>query len=473
MVLSVHAQVYDDATDLVLPQATIKALTIDPVETIVDASEVRATQIFTTAAMDAIHEIGLPTSSNLSVKNVVSSKDGEYEKVYFSDTAYICLDVQGDIFRISNFDDESLIPLSMPTSTEKNQTIDTIVENIRELLELSDDYELVNVEEFDAHTLKLSIVKRYGELLNPYEAVKVTVDSNTGDLLYLRRFSETPNVLTPSLSEADAITSAKNIVDDLDAAISDITLTFTQPNYFWLDYESENRVEYELANFIRLAYLLTLDEGTTLIYVDALTGEIIGGDATLADKAACYGQTDTHYYMGETTTIRATSGFSSLGYTTTRQNSDVASTLKTSLSNFMLIDDAYGLYIRSHGDAEMTILATEKNDVFSIILNCSDVSGNWHFVFLDACYTGTDSTWADAFNITSSHGNRGFLGWSGSVLTGNSYKFGNEFWPLVGTMTLRNAALAAADEVPNNDDGTPSTPIRYYGDWSYNGEAWS
>lgn len=98
-----------------------------------------------------------------------------------------------------------------------------------------------------------------------------------------------------------------------------------------------------------------------------------------------------------------------------------------------------------------------------------DVSGNWHFVFLDACHTADSSNWANRFNISSSYSNRAYLGWSGAVLTGNSYKFAVQFWPLVGTMSIRNAAVAAAAEV----EGSGTTPIRFYGDTSYYGKAWS
>lgn len=43
------------------------------------------------------------------------------------------------------------------------------------------------------------------------------------------------------------------------------------------------------------------------------------------------------------------------------------------------------------------------------MLYSSEVVGNWHFVFLDTCYTGR-SIWANAFNISSSYSNRAYLG---------------------------------------------------------------
>lgn len=103
------------------------------------------------------------------------------------------------------------------------------------------------------------------------------------------------------------------------------------------------------------------------------------------------------------------------------------------------------------------------------VLNKKDVEGNWHFVFIDTCHSADDTSWADAFNITDSHANRAFLGWNGKVYPSKTAAFADAFWPLVGTMSIQNAAVQAADEVP----GKGTTPIRFYGDDYYYGTAWN
>lgn len=68
----------------------------------------------------------------------------------------------------------------------------------------------------------------------------------------------------------------------------------------------------------------------------------------------------------------------------------------------------------------------------------------------------------------NSHANRAFLGWNGKVYPSKTAAFADAFWPLVGTMSIQNAAVQAADEVP----GKGTTPIRFYGD-DYYGTAWN
>lgn len=85
------------------------------------------------------------------------------------------------------------------------------------------------------------------------------------------------------------------------------------------------------------------------------------------------------------------------------------------------------------------------------------------------CHSADDTSWADAFNITDSHANRAFLGWNGKVYPSKTAAFADAFWPLVGTMSIQNAAVQAADEVP----GKGTTPIRFYGDDYYYGTAWN
>lgn len=104
-----------------------------------------------------------------------------------------------------------------------------------------------------------------------------------------------------------------------------------------------------------------------------------------------------------------------------------------------------------------------------ILITPNDVHGNWHFVFLDSCNSASGTSWANAFNING-YSNRAFLGWNGTIEWDPGYAFAEHFWPLVnGVNTIQNAAVVAAALVPG--DGT--TPIKFYGDTSYTGMAWS
>ncbi|MBR4940685.1 MAG: hypothetical protein IKZ19_01635 [Clostridia bacterium] len=98
-----------------------------------------------------------------------------------------------------------------------------------------------------------------------------------------------------------------------------------------------------------------------------------------------------------------------------------------------------------------------------------DIPGNWKFVFLDCCYCAVDETFANAFNIYSTSVNRAFLGWRAEVYGGPSLDFSEHFFPEVEDQihsnNIRDAAVWAAAQV----DGDQSTPIRFYGDRTYDG----
>lgn len=102
----------------------------------------------------------------------------------------------------------------------------------------------------------------------------------------------------------------------------------------------------------------------------------------------------------------------------------------------------------------------------------SNVTGNWHMVFLDACSTAATNGWASAFRVYG-YSNRAFLGWNTNVDVGPACQFGSYFWPEASnhahSSTVYGAAVWAASQVP----GSGTTPIRFYGDTTYNGRAWS
>lgn len=422
-----------------------------------------------TAALELIG-VGVPETT--TVETVVSENAGTYEKIYLNENDYICVDENNEIFRISNFGSESEVVATAAVVDGEDSTVDetAISEQICDLLNLSSEYVLENVEDFDSDYVILTMSKSYSGIMNPYESVNAVIRKSDSSVVYLRFFDTAPETTAATISAEEALSAAANIVVDLGAEVTATNLVYTKPNYYWYN---GTETDYEIADFVRLAYRITLGAGDWFIEVDAVTGEVIGGDMSMAEKAGCYGQTDTNYYKGATTTNLAVAGYKKLGYTTSSQTSDTGSVLRSTVTSFMSGSTAYGLYIRAHGSEAnsngVQLLATKVGESYSSFLYTYDVSGNWHFVFLDACHTADSSNWANCFNISSSYSNRAYLGWYGTVTTGNSYLFAVEFWPLVGTMSIRNAAVAAAAEV----EGSGTTPIRFYGDTSYYGTAWS
>lgn len=95
----------------------------------------------------------------------------------------------------------------------------------------------------------------------------------------------------------------------------------------------------------------------------------------------------------------------------------------------------------------------------------SDISGNWHLVFLNSCEIMTTDSMARAFK-TVGYSNRATLGWYKIVEVEACQQWWSYFYHLAGTTNLRSACLSAADQCSS------STPIRIFGDKDWNGKAW-
>jgi hypothetical protein len=120
----------------------------------------------------------------------------------------------------------------------------------------------------------------------------------------------------------------------------------------------------------------------------------------------------------------------------------------------------YGFYIYAHGDEwEFAI----RNGVPSTYIHPREISGNWHLVFLDSCSCLATDRFARAFNVIG-HNRRAIIGWYKDIDHRGSSQWWNYFYAYAGNMGLRDACLKAAGKVDNW-----STPIKMYGDKSWNG----
>ena len=107
------------------------------------------------------------------------------------------------------------------------------------------------------------------------------------------------------------------------------------------------------------------------------------------------------------------------------------------------------------------------NDYYGNSIYSSNVSGNWDFVYIDSSYSAATNSLANAFHTTG-YSNRCFLGWSGTITTGNSNYFNYYFWlTYIGSTSVRTAAVNAAAAVP----GSGTTPTKLYGSTTYTGAA--
>lgn len=158
-----------------------------------------------------------------------------------------------------------------------------------------------------------------------------------------------------------------------------------------------------------------------------------------------------------------------IGYVKYAKYHNDTSGLKSSILNYIALGgNEYAMYIRCHANSSYIAGKNSANNVVWKIYP-SDLSGNWHFVFLDGCQTGATSNFASALHIYG-YSNRAFLGWYDTVLLNVSGPFVEYFWPILASSTSKTVRQAALDTAVLF---TSNTPIRFYGDTTYNGRPYS
>ena len=209
------------------------------------------------------------------------------------------------------------------------------------------------------------------------------------------------------------------------------------------------------------------NSGAWMVFVDTVTGKIVSIDGWQSEKTASFGPTanNTSDLWGYDAVVDSYNGMHSIGYVKYNKYHNDTYTLKTNILNYMgLGGNEYAIYVRCHAN-ESFIAGKNSSGTVVWKIYPSDMSGNWHFAFLDGCKTGASNNFATALHIYG-YSNRAFLGWYDNVLISASGTFVDNYWPILAsstTKTVRQAALDTAALI------SASTPIRFYGDTSYNG----
>ena len=181
-----------------------------------------------------------------------------------------------------------------------------------------------------------------------------------------------------------------------------------------------------------------------------------GNKTYAAEGAKAFGNSAISTYIDDMDF--AYGGFRKLGYsasTSTAYYNNVMNWINTSSNN-------YGFYITTHGPSNASAAAgtsffvtQEGNYIYP-----SNITGNWHLVYIDACNSKRSDSFANAFRI-SGYSNRAYLGWATEVGMSSANQFNDYFWnTYVTTRSIQAAAVAAAGQVP----GSGTTPIRFAGD---------
>lgn len=205
-----------------------------------------------------------------------------------------------------------------------------------------------------------------------------------------------------------------------------------------------------------------------IIYISILAFVIsISTYSNAAESAKAFGNGDTsgkhgvYLYTYIDDMDFAYGGFLKLGYnasTSRAYYNNIMSWINSSSNN-------YGFYITTHGPANGSsddyFISEEGTRIYP-----SNINGNWHLVYIDACNSKKNNSFANAFKV-SGYSNRAYLGWATEVGITSANQYNDYFWnTYVGTRSIQAAAVAAAGEVP----GSGTTPIRFSGDanwWGY------
>lgn len=128
----------------------------------------------------------------------------------------------------------------------------------------------------------------------------------------------------------------------------------------------------------------------------------------------------------------------------------------------------YAFYISTHGpgDTDAANGVTYFLDIDKNAITPGEISGNWHFVYIDACNSKRNNNFPNSLNISSSYSQRAYLGWATTVGVSAANTFNNYFWETyITNYPIQQAAVKAAADVP----GSGTTPIRFSGDSSWYG----
>lgn len=190
--------------------------------------------------------------------------DIRYEAI-FKDGAIVSFDKDLNILAYSGF----------KRNTKISNT--NIIEILKQEYSIDETYHLnINYEtnETDKEDVVYYWVKaEENGISNIYDALSVRIDGRTNQMIVFNRFNNTAEPSEIRISEAEAKRIALSLKEEFHNVTS-CKKAYVKPNDFW------NEEEYtdERVDTVRLVYQVLLNENKYSVYVDAETGDVLGGD---------------------------------------------------------------------------------------------------------------------------------------------------------------------------------------------------
>lgn len=411
----------------------------------------------------------IKSNEKINIKNYDLKKD-LLRNVTYWDIETLNYDIE---LKVS---DNSILGIynNMNSSCLAEDTTEDNAENVAYLLydslNFPNDYELVYLKKLDDNTWESNFQKKYNNIYNKYESVKMFFNPTTQEIISLTMFNEKP-------TETDFIYSIEDIKENINAYNESINyilknkfnenyfheiknkeaeLAYVKPNTFFTD-NNENELELQE---VRKAWKLECT-GNLIVYIDTENGKLIKGDKARYEEAQV--QNANFFPLYDRFCVNSAKiGFQKLGYNTSETMAS-----ESEIRNWISDSSGahYGYFIVTHGNNTGGNLSFDSSEGTKIYP--SDIKGNWHLVFIDACYSKDNNQFAQAFKITG-YSNRAYLGWEGIIYESDDTSFQAYFWENeVTTSSIQQAAKDAASRVP----GSGTTPIRFSGDTSWWGYA--
>ena len=144
--------------------------------------------------------------------------------------------------------------------------------------------EFMYVEKFDEEIWRACFAKKYNGMINEGESVKFSFCPKTNEIvtLAINRTKYANN--TVEISKDTATKIAEKYLNKSTATDMDIDLEIVRPNYFYNELNGDESIYVKIGE-TRQAYVAKFNnESASTLYIDATTGEIIGGDMILGGE---------------------------------------------------------------------------------------------------------------------------------------------------------------------------------------------
>lgn len=216
---------------------------------------------------ELLNYLQISLNENETVK--VMQQNGKRFKRLTKDNYEMDFDDAGNISRIfihQNFEGEDVY--------KDRESIQPIIDELQEVFDI-EQYQLVECHNqlMGSWNLVWNNVLDNG-IVNPLDVVVVTLNAKNGEVMCYNRNERIPDCDITIMESEKAVKFAKESVSAIkDEKEEKTELTVVNPNFYW-----EEGGPYQQPDFVRIAWKISYENGA-YVWIDAETGECLGGDS--------------------------------------------------------------------------------------------------------------------------------------------------------------------------------------------------